>query len=467
VARLTSGQRQKNQPEQGMLAFPAESRSDAPKATGKGTETPAAKRMSESLAGSERLMEEVCEQENVKQALQRVKANKGSPGVDGMTVDELPAYLKQHGPEIGEQLRKGTYQPQPVRRVEIPKPDGQGVRKLGIPCVLDRFVQQAVLQVLQKRWDPTFSDHSHGFRPGRSARQAVHQAQQYIAKGHRWVVDFDLEKFFDRVNHDRLMAAAAERVADKRMLKLIRAYLEAGVMEDGLVSPMEEGTPQGGPLSPLLSNLVLDELDRELERRGHHFARYADDCNIYVGSERAGQRVMESVTRFIAHRLKLKVNQAKSAVARPWHRKFLGFSFTGEREPRRRIAPKAITRFEAKIRELTRRTRGVSLREMVKQITTYLRGWLGYFGDCQTPTVLQRLESWLRRRLRSVVWKQWKQGRTRFRELRKRGVDNGLAAKTAGSPHGPWRIANSPALAIALSNAYFAELGLLPIVVRS
>jgi RNA-directed DNA polymerase len=467
VARLTSGQRQKNQPEQEVLAFPAEDRSDAPKTVEQGTETLVAKRKTESLAGTERLMEEVCELENCKQALQRVKANKGSPGVDGMTVDELPDYLKQHELEIGEQLRNGTYKPKPVLRVEIDKPDGGGKRKLGIPTVADRFVQQAVLQVLQKRWDPTFSAHSHGFRPGHNALQAVHEAQQYIAEGHRWVVDLDLEKFFDRVNHDRLMAAVAERVADKRMLKLIRAFLEAGVMEDGLVSPLEEGTPQGGPLSPLLSNLVLDELDRELERRGHHFVRYADDCNIYVDSERAGQRVMESITRFITYRLKLKVNQAKSAVARPGQRKFLGFSFTSERDPRRRIAPKAIARFEKKIRELTRRTRGISLAQMVKQVTTYLRGWLGYFGDCQTPSVLQNLEAWLRRRLRSVVWKQWKRGRTRFRELRKRGASKALAAKTAGSPHGPWRIANSPALSIALPNAYFAQLGLPPMVVRS
>ena len=455
-----SGQRQKNRPEQGVLAFPTESRSNAPKAAERGTETLMAKHKTESLAGTERLMEEVCELENCKQALQRVKANKGSPGVDGMTVDELPDYLKQHELEIGEQLRNGTYQPKPVKRVEIPKPDGNGVRKLGIPCVLDRFVQQAVLQVLQKRWDPTFSAHSHGFRPGRSAKQAVHEAQQYIAEGYRWVVDLDLEKFFDRVNHDRLMAAVAERVADKRMLKLIRAFLQAGVMEDGLVSPMDEGTPQGGPLSPLLSNLVLDELDRELERRGHRFVRYADDCNVYVGSERAGQRVMDSITRFITHRLKLKVNQAKSAVAQPGKRKFLGFSFTWEREPRRRIAPKASARFKDRIREQTRRTRGISLRQMVKDIATYLRGWLGYFGDCQTPSVLQDLETWLRRRLRSVVWKQWKRGPTRFRELRKRGIGKALAAQTAGSPHGPWRLANSPALNIALPNAYFAELGL-------
>ena len=298
-------------------------------------------------------------------------------------------------------------------------------------------------------------------------RQAVHEAQQYIAEGYRWVVDLDLEKFFDRVNHDRLLAAVAKRVADKRMLKLIRAFLEAGVMEDGLVSPVDEGTPQGGPLSPLLSNLVLDELDRELERRGHRFVRYADDSNIDVGSERAGQRVMESITHFIAHRLKLKVNQEKSTVAQPRQRKFLGFSFTSEREPRRRIAPKAIARFEERIRDQTQRTRGISLTQMVKELATYLRGWLGYFGDCQTPSVLQRLETWLRRRLRSAVWKQWKQGRTRFRELRKRGVGQDLAAQTAGSPHGPWRIANSPALAIALPNAYFAQLGLPPMVVRS
>src|SRR5215470_13596508 len=432
-----------------------------------GTETPVAKRQSESLAGTERLMEEVCELENCKQALQRVKANKGSPGVDGMTVNELPEYLRQHGLTIGEQLRNGTYQPRPVRRVEIPKPDGQGVRKLGIPTVLDRFVQQAVLQVLQKRWDPTFSEHSYGFRPGRSAKQAVHEAQRYIAEGHSWVIDLDLEKFFDRVNHDRLMAAVAERVADKRMLKLIRAFLQAGVMEDGLVSPVDEGTPQGGPLSPLLSNLVLDELDRELERRGHHFVRYADDCNIYVGSERAGLRVMESVTGFITQRLKLKVNQAKSAVAQPGQRKFLGFSFTYKREPRRRLAPKAIARFQERIRELTRRTRGISLPQMVNEITIYLRGWLAYFGDCQTPSVLQSLEQWLRRRLRSMVWKQWKRGRRRFRELRKRGVGEDLASQTAGSPHGPWRLANSPALKIALPNAYFATLGLPPMIVCS
>src|SRR5215470_4872780 len=459
---LRNDMRQKNT--QKTLDFNSTPTGEARAAGGEVTESFSARHAPENPASTNQLMEEVCGRENLKRALQRVKANKGSPGIDGMTVEELPGYLQQHWPAIREQLLSGTYAPQPVRRVEIAKPDGGGMRKLGIPTTLDRFVQQAVLQVLQRQWDPTFSEHSYGFRPGRSAKQAVHEAQQYIAEGYRWVVDLDLEKFFDRVHHDRLMAAVAERVADKRMLKLIRAFLKAGVMEDGLVSPLDEGTPQGGPLSPLLSNLVLDELDRELERRGHRFVRYADDCNIYVGSERAGQRVMDSVTRFITYRLKLKVNQAKSAVARPGQRKFLGFSFTGEREPRRRIAPKAIDRFKKRIREQTRRTRGVSLRQMITDLVPYLRGWLGYFGDCKTPSVLHNLEQWLRRRLRSVVWKQWKRGRTRFRELRKRSVGKDLAASTAGSPHGPWRLANSPALAIALPNAYFAQLGLMPMV---
>src|ERR1700724_3257952 len=455
-----SGQRQKNRPEQEVLAFPVESRSDAPTAAAKGTETLMAKHMSESLAGTERLMEEVCELENCKQALQRVKANKGSPGVDGMTVDELPEYLKQHGLKIGGQLRSGTYQPQPVRRVEIPKPDGSGMRKLGIPCVLDRFVQQAVLQVLQKRWDPTFSEHSHGFRPGRSAKQAVHKAQQYIAEGYRWVVDLDLEKFFDRVNHDRLIAAVAERVADKRMLKLIGAFLKAGVMEDGLVSPVDEGAPQGGPLSPLLSNLVLDELDRELERRGHRFVRYADDCNIYVGSERAGQRVMESVTRLITHRLKLQVNQAKSAVARPGHRKFLGFSFTGEREVKRVIAQKALDRFRRRIREITRRAKGVSMETTMEELAPYMRGWRSYFGFCETPEVLIGLTRWVRLRLRAARWRQWKTPRRRRAALLELGVRPRLASNTAGSGLGPWYLAKAKALSVGLSNAYFKSLGL-------
>src|SRR6202140_3512515 len=365
----------------------------------------------ESPANTIRLMEEVCERENLKEALRRVKANKGSAGIDGMTVGQLSGYLKEHWLTIREQLLNGTYEPQPVRRVEIEKPDGGGMRKLGIPTTLDRFLQQAVMQVLQRRWDPTFSEHSHGFRPKRSAHQAVAQAQQYIAAGNRWVVDIDLEKFFDRVNHDRLMAAIAGRVTDKRVLRLIGAFLRVGVMENGLVSPAEEGTPQGGPLSPLLSNIVLDELDRELERRKHRFVRYADDCNIYVRSQRAGQRVMTNVTRFLTRRLQLKVNEAKSAVARPVERKFLGFSFSPNKEPRRRIAPKALLRCQQKIRELTRRTRGISLEQMLKELTAYLRGWKGYFSFCQTPSVLKALDQWIRHRLRSMIWKQWKRGK--------------------------------------------------------
>src|SRR5438874_2930074 len=451
-----SDRRQKNQLE---LAFDEENRGEAPNGLAEGTESLAAKRGIESPAIGEQLMEEVCERENCNQALARVKANKGSAGVDEMTVHELPDFLKQHWPAIRKQLLSGTYKPQPVRRVEIPKPDG-GVRKLGIPTVLDRFIQQAVMQVLQGRWDPTFSNHSYGFRPGRSAHQAVEQAQQYIAAGCGWVVDLDLEKFFDRVHHDKLMGQIAKRVEDKRLLKLIRAFLNAGVMENGLVSPSVEGTPQGGPLSPLLSNIVLDEFDRELERRGLRFARYADDCNIYVRSRRAGERVMESMTRFITTKLKLKVNAQKSAVAQPGERKFLGFSFTLNREPKRRIAPKAVLRIKERVRELTSRTRGLSTERMVEELTRYLRGWIGYFGKCETPSVLKSLEEWVRRRLRSATWKQWKRGKVRFAELRKRGVGKDLAAQTAGSPHGPWRLANSPALAIALPNAYFASLGL-------
>jgi RNA-directed DNA polymerase len=376
-----------------------------------------------------------------------------------MTVGGIKDYLKQHWPAIREQLLNGTYEPKPVRRVEIPKPDG-GMRKLGIPTVLDRLIQQAVMQVLQRRWDPTFSEHSYGFRPRRSAQQAVAQAQEYLAAGYRWVVDLDLEKFFDRVNHDKLMGQVAKRVEDKRVLKLIRAFLNAGVMEDGLVSPVDEGTPQGGPLSPLLSNLVLDELDRELERRGHRFVRYADDCNIYVRSARAGQRVMENVSAFITQRLKLTVNQAKSAVARPPRRKFLGFSFTWDREPKRRIAPKALARFKQRVRELTGRTRGISLEARVAELGTYLRGWRSYFGFCQTPWVLVPLDKWIRRRLRSVMWKQWKRFGRRVKELCKRGVGRDWAVRIASSGLGPWRLSHEPSICQALPNAFFDALGL-------
>lgn len=455
-----SDKRQKNQLE---LAFTEMSRSEAPRDSAEGTEALMAKREAESMAISKPLMEVVCERRNCKQALARVKRNKGSAGIDGMTVEQLPAYLKQHWLTIRAQLLSGTYKPQPVKRVEIPKPEG-GMRKLGIPTVLDRFIQQAVLQVLQRSWDQTFSAHSYGFRPGRSAHQAVAKAQQYIAGGYGWVVDLDLEKFFDRVNHDKLMARLARRISDKRMLKLIRAFLRAGVLEGGLVSPIDEGTPQGGPLSPLLSNIVLDELDRELEQRGHRFVRYADDCNIYVRSQRAGERVMKGISEFITKKLKLKVNEQKSAVSRPSKRKFLGFSFIWQRELKRRIAPKAVARFKQRVRELTRRTRGVKAETMVAQLSRYLQGWRGYFGFCQTPSVLRSLDKWLRRRLRSVVWKQWKRGKVRFAELCKRGVSKDLAARTAGSAHGPWRLSESPALHIALPKAYFASLGLTPLV---
>jgi RNA-directed DNA polymerase len=410
-------------------------------------------------------MEEICERENCKRALKRVKANKGSPGVDGMTVQELPGFLPQHWPAIREQLLSGTYKPQPVRRKEIDKPDG-GMRKLGIPTVVDRLIQQAVMQVRQKRWDWTFSEHSYGLRPGRSAQQAVKAAPQHIAAGYRWVVDLDLEKFFDRVSHDKLMGKIAERVSDQRLLKLLRAFLRAGVMEGGLVSPVAEGTPQGGPLSPLLSNIVLDEFDRELARRGHRFARYADDSNIYVRSRRAGERGMKSLTRFISTQLKLQVNQSKSAVAEPWERKFLGFSFTRSESPKRRIAPKAVKRFKERVRELTSRTRGISIERMAKELARYLRGWIGYFGKGETPSVLQSLEGWTRRRLRSAIWKQWKRGTARFAGLRQRGVSFQLAAKTAGSAHGPWHLANSKALARALPNAYFDSLGIPRLTVR-
>jgi RNA-directed DNA polymerase len=432
---------------------------EAREARGAGTESSGATSGLESPASTDRLMEEVCERENLKEALRRVKANKGRAGVDGMTIGGITDYLKQHWPAIREQLLNGTYEPKPVRRVEIPKPDG-GMRKLGIPTVLDRFIQQAVLQVLQRRWDRTFSQHSYGFRPGRSAQQAVAQAQHHIADGYGWVIDLDLEQFFDRVNHDKLMGRIAQRVDDKRLRKLIRAFLKAGVMENGLVSSSVEGTPQGGPLSPLLSNLVLDELDRELERRGHRYVRYADDSNIYVRSERAGHRVMASVTRFITTQLKLTVNASKSAVARPQERKFLGFSFTAGPEVKRTIAPQAIDRFKARIREITRRAKGVSIETTIEELAPYMRGWRTYFGFCETPEALVYLTRWVRLRLRAALWRQWKTPRRRRAALIELGVRHQLASNTAGSGLGPWYLARAKALSVGLSNAYFASLGL-------
>src|SRR5437867_3084285 len=453
---LRSDQRQNVQ---GELDFSSSPAGEAREVGREETESLSAVHEPESPASTNRLMEEICERENLKQALQQVKANKGSAGVDGMTVGGITDYLKQHWPAIREQLLSGTYEPKPVRRVEIHKPDG-GVRKLGIPTVLDRLIQQAVMQVLQRQWDSTFSDHSYGFRPGRSAHQAVAQAQQYMASGYGWVIDLDLEKFFDRVNHDKLMGQIAKRVEDKRLLKLIRAFLNAGVMEHGLVSPSVEGTPQGGPLSPLLSNLVLDELDRELERRRHRFVRYADDCNIYVRSERSGQRLMDGITRFITQRLKLKVNDKKSAVARPQERKFLGFSFTDGPEVRRRIAPKAIKRFKQRIREITRHAKSVSMETTMATVAPYMRGWRSYFGFCETPDVLIQLTRWVRLRLRVALWRQWKTPRRRRAILIQLGVRAKLAANAAGTAHGPWHLAHSKALHVALSNAYFRDRGL-------
>jgi len=440
-------------------ALVIESKGEACKLNGRGTESPTAEHGTESLAEGQ-LMEQVCERENLKRALARVKRNQGSAGVDRMTVAELSGYLKVHWPEIRGKLLAGRYQPQPVRRVEIDKPGGTDKRKLGIPCVLDRFIQQALLQVLEPIFEPTFSAFSYGFRPGRSAHQAVTLAQTYIVEGYLWVVDLDLEKFFDRVNHDILLSRVAKKVSDKRILGLIRRYLQAGVLDQGLVQATHEGTPQGGPLSPLLSNILLTDLDRELERRGHRFVRYADDSNIYVKSEHAGQRVKASITRFMATRLKLKVNEAKSAVAQPWQRKFLGFSFTRTPKPRRKIAPQAVVRFKQRARELTSRSQGRALSEVIDRLAVYVRGWRGYFGFCETPSVLRDLEQWLRRRLRSLVWKQWKRGRRRYAELIRRGAQRDLAAQTAGSSHGPWRLAASPALHLALPTAYFAALGL-------
>jgi RNA-directed DNA polymerase len=403
----------------------------------------------------EQIMERVVEKDNLLRALKQVKRNGGSPGTDGMTVEELGPYLKVHWPRLKEALLEGSYGPQPVKRVEIRKPGG-GVRKLGVPTVVDRFIQQAMLQVLQPEWDPGFSEFSFGFRPGRSAHQAILCAQKYLKKGYSWVVDLDVEKFFDRVNHDKLMSEVAKKVKDRRILKTIRRFLEAGVLEHDALHKTTEGTPQGGPLSPLLANVLLDGLDRELERRGHRFVRYADDCNVYVRSKRAGCRVMRSVSGYLSKRLKLKVNEAKSGVARPFQRKFLGFSFTSL-DHRRRISPEAIKRFKDRVRVITCRTRGRSIAGVVAELGRYLVGWKAYFGFAEAVSPLKELDSWIRRRLRCYLWKQW--GRRGYRELCKRGVSRALAWNTAKSAHGPWRLSRSPGLAFALPQSYFSGLG--------
>lgn len=454
-----SSKRQKtpSQQDQLLLAFAQEGRSESPMACEEGTVLPMADSCTESPTSSDRLMESICGPFNLCAAMAKVIANGGAPGVDGMRVTELEKYFERHRDRITRELLAGTYRPQPVKRVEIPKPDG-GVRKLGIPTAVDRVIQQAILQVLSPEWDPTFSDNSFGFRPGRSAHQAIAQAQKYLEEGYTWVVDMDLEKFFDRVNHDVLMSRVARRIGDKRLLKLIRVFLNSGVMVGGLAEATPEGTPQGGPLSPLLSNLLLDDLDRELESRGLRFARYADDCNTYVKSRRAGERVLQSVTRWLATKLRLTVNQTKSAVDRPWNRKFLGFTFTTQRK--RSIAPTSRAKLKKRVRQLTKRNRGSSLGSVVSELRSYLLGWRGYFGFCQTPSVLRDFDSWIHRRLRCYAWKQWKTGKRRFAELRRLGIGKDLAAQTAGSRKRYWHISRSPALSMSLSRAYLTDLGL-------
>jgi RNA-directed DNA polymerase len=409
-------------------------------------------------SGASELMELVVERQNLQLALKRVKQNKGSAGIDSMTVGELADYLREHWPRIREQLLTGAYQPAPVKRTVIPKPGG-GERELGIPTVLDRFIQQALLQVLQPRWDPTFSPHSHGFRPGRSAHGAVREAQAYVQQGKRWVVDVDLTKFFDRVNHDLLMGKVAHRIADKRMLGLIRSYLNAGIMANGVVVERHEGTPQGGPLSPLLANVLLDEVDKELEKRGHAFVRYADDCNVYVQSKRAGERVMAALQKLYS-RLRLQINEQKSAVARAWERKFLGFSFwvaTG-RTIRCKVAKPALKTMKEKVRRLTRRTIGRSLGQVCAVLSGYLRGWKNYFRLAATPKIFAELDEWIRHRLRALQLKQWKRGPTIFRELTARGLSRNAAAKVAGNGRRWWKN-SAMAINIALPNKLFDQLG--------
>jgi RNA-directed DNA polymerase len=411
-------------------------------------------------------MEKVVQRENLQQALQRVCSNRGSPGIDGMTVDELKDHLKAHWPQTREQLLEGRYTPQPVRQVLIPKPGG-GTRMLGIPTVLDRFIQQALLQVLSPVYDPTFSPNSYGFRPGRSAHQAVRQSKKYIAQGHDWVVDIDLEKCFDRINHDVLMGRLTKRISDKRFLRVIRRYLQAGIMVHGIVQERYEGTPQGGPLSPLLSNVLLDELDKELDRRGHKYCRYADDCNIYVKSERAGRRVLDSIERFLTQKLRLKINHSKTAVAKPQQRQFLGFSFTSGRELKIKLSTKAERSLHYHVKQLTRRSRGVSLEQVITDLNEYLRGWLGYFRLIETPSTLRDLDSWIRRRLRCFMMKRWINNcHTRYHALRALGVSDRNAAPIAGSHRGPWVLCHTQPVRVAMPNRFFADRGLLFLLTR-
>jgi RNA-directed DNA polymerase len=409
----------------------------------------------------EQMMEAVVERENMRAAWKRVKRNNGAAGVDGTTVADLEASLWEHWPQVREDLLMGRYEPSPVRKKEIPKQDGKGMRLLGIPTVMDRLIQQAIHQVMGPLFDRGFSERSYGFRPGRGAHQAVLQAQAYVGEGRRWVVDMDLEKFFDRVNHDILMSRVARRVKDKRVLRLIRRYLTAGIMEGGLVSPRTEGTPQGGPLSPLLSNILLDDLDKELEKRGHAFCRYADDCNIYVRSKAAGERVMASITRFLHERLKLRVNPEKSAVDRPWNRKFLGYSMTFNRKPLLKAAPKSVERLKNKLRTLFRQGRGRNIAAFVRELAPILRGWINYFQLAEVKGVFEKLDQWIHRKLRCIIWRQWKRSYTRARNLMKRGLDETRAWKSATNGRGPWWNAKAKHMNDALPNKFFDEIGLV------
>ena len=405
------------------------------------------------------MLNQVLAKDNMLLALKRVERNKGKHGVDMMPVQTLRKHILENWSTIKAQIIEGTYQPQPVRRVEIPKPDG-GVRLLGIPTVTDRLIQQAIAQTLTKVYDPTFSEFSYGFRPNRSAHDAVRQAKSYIEEGYRWVVDMDLEKFFDKVNHDRLMATLAKRIKDRNLLRLIRRYLQSGVMIGGVFSRTEEGTPQGGPLSPLLSNIVLDELDKELESRGHRFVRYADDSNIYVRSRRAGERTMKSIQYFIESKLRLKVNEGKSAVARPWERKFLGFSFTNNRIPKIRVAKESIARLHKKVREITSRKKPFPMDYRIERLNQYLMGWLGYFSLAETPSIFTQLDRWIRRRLRMCLWKNWKKPQTKYRNLVQLGSPPNKSWEWANSRKGYWRVAKSPILHRNLDNSYWSHRGL-------
>jgi len=415
---------------------------------------------------TQRMMEAVVERGNMTAALRRVVANKGSAGVDGMSVEALKPHLKAHWPRIKEQLLSGRYEPAPVRMAEIPKPGGKGMRQLGIPTVVDRLIQQALHQVMQPVFDPDFSESSYGFRSGRSAHQAVLKARAYVEEGRRWVVDLDLERFFDRVNHDVLMSRIARKVEDKRVLGLIRRYLQAGIMAGGVVSPRTEGTPQGGPLSPLLSNILLDDLDRELERRGHAFCRYADDFNIYVRSKRAGERVLASVTRFLEGRLRLKVNQSKSAVDRPWKRKFLGYAVTFHKRPRLKVAGASIERLKARLRELFRQGRGRSLGQLIEELKPVLRGWVNYFRLAEVKGVFEELDGWIRRRLRCILWRQWKRPYTRAKNLMRRGLGEARAWRSASNGRGPWWNSGASHMNEGFPKRFFDTFGLVSLLGR-